>query len=647
VPARDALLDEARAAYDRSQWSAARAALLDADADQPIGADDLERLAWSCCWAGDSAGFLNALERAEVAFKDARDVPGAARMALEQARHHVMMLDSAVALTCYVRATELLADAPECAEHAQERWSLAFALMGVGDVDGARTELLEARSIARRVGSPGMEAMAVQGLAHLAATADEVSEVLPLLDEAAALAMRPGVAPVHAGYVYCAVISICRALCDWGRATEWTKVSTRYCERESISGYTGLCRFHQGEIDRLHGQLAEAEQRVVQACEELLAINRYSAGWGFSELVEIRVRRGDLEGAEEALAQAIALGDDGQPGRARLLLAQGDARAAVRSLSRSLADPGLVSRERRVFLLPVHVAACVAVGDDQAAAESVAELDDLARRLRTSGPAAAAAVARGHLALHRGDTKEAIAALQEGVRTWSEVQAPYEAAQARVLLAAALTADGDDAGARLERKAAARLVDEFGVAVDLDIAPVRSEGTRTVRTFMFSDIVDSTRLSEAMGDAAWEPLLQWHDRALRAEFERWNGEEIKHGGDGFFVAFGDADDAVGCAAAIQRALARHRAEHGFAPSVRIGLHAGEATAREGDYFGSAVTRAARISAAAGAGEVLASADLIESCQRSVPVTGERTLELKGIAEPVVAVLVTWDAGTED
>ena len=640
---REALLDDARAAYGQSQWSAARAALRDADADQPIGADDLERLAWSCRWAGDPAGFLNALERAEVAFTDAGEDAGAARMALEQARHHAMMLDGAVALTCYLRATEHLADAPECAEHAQERWSLAFTLMEGGDVDGARAALLEARAIARRVGSPGMEAMAVQGLAHVAATAGEVDEVLPLLDEAAALAMRPGVAPVHAGHVYCSVISICRALCDWGRATEWTKVSTRYCERESIAGYTGLCRFHQGEIDRLHGHLDGAEQRVLQACEELLEINRYSAGWGYCELVEIRVRRGDLDGAEEALAEAIALGDDGQPGRGRLLLAQGDARAAVRSLSRSLADPGFLARQRRVFLLPVYVAACLAVGDEQAATESVAELEELARRFGTAGPAAAAAVARGHLALHRGDTTEAIAALREGVQTWSEVEAPYEAAQARVLLARALTADGDDTGARHELKAAARLVDEFGVAVDLDIAPARAEGARTVRTFLFSDIVDSTRLSEAMGDAAWEPLLQWHDRTLRAEFERWNGEEIKHGGDGFFVAFGDADDGIGCASAIQRALARHRAEHGFAPSIRIGLHAGEATSREGDYFGSAVTRAARISAAAGAGEVLASADLVAGCRRAVPLSGERTLELKGIAEPVVAVLVTWDA----
>jgi class 3 adenylate cyclase len=61
----------------------------------------------------------------------------------------------------------------------------------------------------------------------------------------------------------------------------------------------------------------------------------------------------------------------------------------------------------------------------------------------------------------------------------------------------------------------------------------------------------------------------------------------------------------------------------------------------------AVTRAARISAAASAGEVLASAELVAGCRREVPLSGERTLELKGISEPVVAFLVTWDAGAEN
>ena len=521
-------------------------------------------------------------------------------------------------------------------------WTLSFAEMAEGDVEGARASLQEARAIARRVASPGLEAMAVQGLAHLAAIEGDRTEVLPLVDEAAALAMRPGVEPIHAGHVYCAVISICRSLCDWGRATEWTNMSTRYCERESIAGYTGLCRFHQGEIDRLHGQLAEAEDRVLRACEELRAVNRFSAAWGYSELVDIRVRRGDLAGAEEALAQAVAFGDDGQPGRGRLLLAQGDAGAAVRSLTRALADRGVLARERRVFVLPVHVRACLTVGDEPAASASVVELEEFARRLGTPGPMAAAAVARGELALHRGDIGAAIASLRQGVRTWCEVDAPYEAAEAQVRLARALAADGDEAGARLEIKAAARALDEIGAVVDLDIAPQRAEPvTRALRTFLFSDIVDSTRLAEAMGDDTWEQLLRWHDRILRSEFARWRGEEVKHGGDGFFVAFGQPDDGIACAIAIQRALARHRADHGFAPTIRIGLHAGEATSRDDDYFGSAVTRAARISAAAGAGEILVSADLVAGCERTVPVAAERTLELKGIAEPLTAALIAW------
>jgi len=643
VSGTEALIATARAAYGRNDWTVARTRLFDADAREPLEAEDLERLAWSCRWVNDQTGFLNALERAEVAFIAGGARAAAARMSLEQAREHMLMLEELVAASCFLRAVALLEGEPESAEHAQAAWMLSFTQLTQGDVEGASASLHEARAIARRVASPGMEAMAVQGLAHIAVTEGDRSEVLPLVDEAAALAMRPGVEPIHAGYVYCAVISICRALCDWGRATEWTSMSTRYCERESIAGYTGLCRFHQGEIDRLHGQLARAEDQVLRACEELRAVNRYCAAWGYSELVDIRVRRGNLAGAEDALAQAVAFGDDGQPGRGRLLLAQGDAPAAVRSLTRALADKSMLARERRVFVLPVHVRACLAVGDEAAATASVAELEELARRLGTPGPAAAAAVANGELALHHGNIEAAITSLRHGVRMWCEVDAPYEAADARMRLARALTADGDDAGARLEVKAASRAVEEIGAVIDLEIAPPRPEpATRVRRTFLFSDIVESTRLAEAMGDDNWEQLLRWHDRILRAEFARWRGEEVKHGGDGFFVSFGQPDDGIGCATAIQRALARHRAGHGFAPTIRIGLHVGDATARDDDYFGSAVTRAARISAAAGAGEILASADLLASCDATYQVAGERILQLKGIANAVTAVLIAWN-----
>ena len=525
VPGRDALLEAARSAYAQNDWTLARSALLDADAGQALEADDLERLAWSCRWTADEAGFLNALERAEVAFGAAGARAAAARMALEQARQHVQMLDESVAVTCFLRATELLEGEPECPEHAQAMWSFAFAQMGEGDGEGARASLLEARAIARRVGSPGMEAMAVQGLAHVAVADGDPSEVLPLVDEAAALAMRPGVEPIHAGYVYCAVISICRALCDWGRATEWTTMSTRYCERESITGYTGLCRFHQGEIDRLHGQLAQAEERVQRACEELRAVNRWSAGWGYSELVEIRVRRGDLAGAEEALAQAVAFGDDGQPGRGRLLLAQGDAPAAVRSLTRALADQGFLARERRVFVLPVHVARLPGRGRRGCGQRE-------RRRARGAGPPARHPRTGGRRRRgtrragapprrHRGGGRLAAAGRPHLVRGRRSLRSrPRRGCGS--LGPCRPTATTPAPASRSRPRLAPRR--RSAPSVDLDIAPARPEpATRTLRTFLFSDIVESTRLAEAMGDVAWEQLLHWHDRTLRAEFARAGG----------------------------------------------------------------------------------------------------------------------------
>ena len=97
---------------------------------------------------------------------------------------------------------------------------------------------------------------------------------------------------------------------------------------------------------------------------------------------------------------------------------------------------------------------------------------------------------------------------------------------------------------------------------------------------MFTDIVTSTDLVGLIGDDAWGELLRWHDRELRSAFANHRGEEVNHTGDGFFVAFERASDGIECAVDIQRRLARHRREHGFAPRVRIGLHTAEAT-REG------------------------------------------------------------------
>jgi class 3 adenylate cyclase len=156
---------------------------------------------------------------------------------------------------------------------------------------------------------------------------------------------------------------------------------------------------------------------------------------------------------------------------------------------------------------------------------------------------------------------------------------------------------------------------------------------------MFTDIVDSTKLVEALGEERWRKLLTWHDRTLRELIEEAGGKIIKHTGDGYFAAFASPTNAVEGAAAVQRALDEHEP---FAPSVRIGIHTGSAFHKddEGDYAGEGVHMAARIGALAGGGEILASSASLDGSSR-FPLSPPRRETLKGFDDPVELVAVGW------
>jgi class 3 adenylate cyclase len=164
---------------------------------------------------------------------------------------------------------------------------------------------------------------------------------------------------------------------------------------------------------------------------------------------------------------------------------------------------------------------------------------------------------------------------------------------------------------------------------------------RVMRAFMFTDIARSTDLIGVIGDDAWEDLLTWHDRTLRSLFAAHGGDVGHPTGDGFFVAFPDPRLALGCAVAVQRALAEHRRAEGFSLSVRIGIHAGEATRRGEDYGGAEVHRAARIAALAEGGEILASRSTMDGAGSEVLFTATGDASLKGFTDPVALVRVTW------
>ena len=138
-------------------------------------------------------------------------------------------------------------------------------------------------------------------------------------------------------------IVACRDLADYRRAGEWTEATTRWCERQSISGFPGHCRVRRAEIIRLRGAFADAEDEARQAVQELIAFGELPiAGVGFHEIGEIRLRIGDLDGAEEAFAQAHQCGNDAQPGLALLQLARGRSSRLARRSGR----PSPISRWR-------------------------------------------------------------------------------------------------------------------------------------------------------------------------------------------------------------------------------------------------------------------------------------------------------------
>jgi class 3 adenylate cyclase len=641
-------LEAGRAAFARHEWAEAYAQLDAVDREAPLAAADLERLADAARWSSHYHEMLDAFERSEAAYASDGDHRGAARAALQLTWEHFQRGDEAVMAGWYGRAARLLEGDTECAEYALLLCLLGVSAFAGGDFEEAGRLLAEATETARRVGDRDIESLSHIYRGHVLVNTGDSAAGLALVDEATAAAMSGELGVQVAGSIYCSTIFLCRNRGDWRRAGEWTDASLRWCERESIGEFPGLCRFHRAEVMRFRGALAEAERDALAAADLLLAAAPRYAGWPFHELGEVRRRMGDRAGAAEAFRRSAELGFDPQPGLALLRLDEGDIAGSRASVRRALADDEGLSYETRGLILPAAVTIELAAGDIDAAKRALADLEARAAESGTVVFAAATAVARAEIALAEGRTDDAVRDLRTASRSWGEVDAPFEAARARVLLAGAYQSAAAEADATLELQAARAMFERLGAALEVDrvdaLLARPAVPTRHVRTFMFTDIVDSTKLVELLGDDAWLDLLRWHDRTLRAAFADHRGEEIKHEGDGFFIAFSEAVTAIECARAIQRELADHRRDHGFAPRVRIGVHAAEATEVGGDYAGRGVHAAARISAAAGGGEIFVSRSTLDAVGRAFTVDDTRTLDLKGFADPVDVDVIAWQDG---
>ncbi len=638
----------------RRSWADAAEALTTADERDGLSPEDLELLAQASWWSGRPDHAVLAWERAFTGHLSAGEKSAAAAVALRLADHALRRLAFSVANGWLSRADKLLTDEHESEVHAWLKLGNAQrAFFADHDIETTIALIDEALEIARRQENADAWSMALGVKGATLVDTGRWAEGLELLDEATAAAISGELQPQNASDLYCITIGVCSNLGEYRRAGEWTDQADRWMERNDIRGYRGVCRVHRAELQRLRGSWTEAEQEARRACVELEEFRLLQdAGFANYQIGEVRLHMGDLEAAEEAFNRAFELGYDPQPGGALLLLARGEVDDAARVIAAAVSPDNTDSGHgllREAQLLPAQVEIALAADDLETAQTATERLEEIAATYESNSLHAAAWTARGAVELSQDEPLAAARSLDKAWRQWQQIDLPFESARSRELLGRARAAAGDGTTAKLELRAARSVYQRLGAALDLarindrlGEEPSLEGGDRVIKTFMFTDIVSSTDLVSLIGDDAWEELLHWHDRQLRAALADHGGEEVRHTGDGFLMTFERPADAVECAVAIQRNLAKHRREHGFAPWVRIGMHVAAATRQGTDYAGQGVHVAARVSDLADREEIVITSAVAEGAgTMRFQVSEPRAVTLKGIGDPVMIHTVQW------
>lgn len=466
------LVERARSAAARGGWQQAFDLLTEADADGLLAPTDLPVLGEVAYAAGHLDVTIEAWERAHVACMQAGEHVAAAGAAVRVAMH--LLFDTALMAPVrgwLARAERLLEGREDTPAHAWLGVVRAYERMLTGDLPGARQWARQAVEVGSMC-DPAASAIGQVAEARLLILDGDVQQGMALLDQAGVATVSGDLDPLSTGVVYCELVCALQGLAQYDVAEQWTEAMERWCETNAIGSLHGRCRVHRAEILRLRGTCNEAEDQALMACEELRPYLRRELGWPLNELGRIRLHKGDVAGAEEALLAAHRAGWDPQPGLALVRLAQGDVATAAASLRDALERPPRVPfKERppntglqRAPLLEAQVEIEIAAGNIGFAASAADELDLVAARFESKALVAGAALARGRVRLAEGDPAGAEQSLSNAVRLWNEVGAPYEAARARMALAEAHTATGSEHQAVLESHAARAILDGIATA---------------------------------------------------------------------------------------------------------------------------------------------------------------------------------------
>ena len=393
------------------------------------------------------------------------------------------------------------------------------------------------------------------------------------MEEASIAAVNGELSPMTTGVTACRMIGACRDMTDYRRASEWIEATEKYCDRQSLSGFPGVCRIHRAEVAAVGGAWDRAEQELERATIELAPTTRRhhrptgstrsatSVGCGATSKALSRRSAKRMPAAGRPSRRSLSSGSPratSRPRRARSM------RPWPRRPGIAGLGPGCCRRRSRSPSPPVM---------STGARTAVDELGEIVADYPSPAFESGRQVALARVLLAEGDASGAIRELRAAIKGWRDVGAPYEVARARAILSRALRAIDDDDGADLELEAAIASFVQLGARIDLEAAErelrdARGSPQRTVRPpRRRSCSPTSSARRTSPRPSATRPgrrVLRKHDDMLRRMVAGGGGEVVNSTGDGFFVAFDGAREAIDCAIGIQRALRDLRASVGFA-----------------------------------------------------------------------------------
>jgi DNA-binding CsgD family transcriptional regulator len=506
---RSQALDRGRQSFRRRAWSAAFTELCAADRESPLDPVDLVELGQAAQLIGKESECSETLARAHQGFLSRNETQPAVRCAFWLGFMAMINGDHARASGWFSRAERLLEGQPACVERGYLLLPVGYRSVHGGDGAVGFGAFVKAGAIGDQFSDSDLITLARQGQGRALIRQGKTARGVALLDEAMVAVTAGEVSPLVAGGVYCSVIDACSQLFDFRRAQEWTLALEQWCASQpDLVPFRGHCLIHRAEILQLHGTWPQALDQALQACEHLSRPTpKPAVGAAFYRLAELHRLRGEFSEAEKAYHRAAQWEQTPRPGFARLRLSQGRVDAASKVIRR-VADEQAHDPAVRSSILDASVEIMIAAKDIPAARSAAEQLSAIAKRHGAPLLHAMATCTLGSVLLAERDPRGALASLRLALTAWQELDAPYETARVRVLIAQACRELEDHDAASGELNTAREVFHQLGAAPDLARVEILIQkkqspdgGPLTAREAQVLTLIASGRTNRAIAGA--------------------------------------------------------------------------------------------------------------------------------------------------